>query len=357
MSYPPPTGSHAVAGKQEWVGIVVAAQANFYQVRLEGSSPREVLCTRRARLKKIGQQVMVGDRVRIEEFDDREERGTIAEVFPRQSELQRPRIANANCILLLFALEEPALDAWQLSRFLVAAETTALTPCLALNKQDLVSRDRASQWQDRLKRWGYAPLFSSVATGCGLAELTEQLAGKITVVAGPSGAGKSSLIDRLIPHLNLRVGEVSGKLQRGRHTTRHVQLFELPGGGLIADSPGFNKPELHCEPTQLADYFPEARARLATQTCQFSDCLHRDEPNCAVRGDWERYEHYLQFLQEAIALQEVRARATDEESALKLKITRSGRQSYEPRLNRKKYRRRSRRTRNQNLQQHYDEEE
>jgi ribosome biogenesis GTPase len=358
VSHPPGTSLHPIdEGNQEGLGIVIAAQANFYQVRFEGSQRQEVLCTRRARLKKIGQQVMVGDRVRLEEIDPQEGRGAIAEVFPRKTELQRPRIANTDCILLLFALEEPSLDAWQLSRFLVAAESTALTPCVGLNKKDLISSDRQRSWQDRLKNWGYDPLFLSVATGCGLAELSEQLAGKITIVAGPSGAGKSSLIDRLIPELNLRVGKVSGKLQRGRHTTRHVQLFELPGGGLIADSPGFNKPDLHCEPTQLAHYFPEARSRLATQNCQFSDCLHRDEPHCVVRGDWERYEHYLQFLEEAIADGLARDRTTDEDSTLKLKITDSGEQSYEPRLDSKKYRRRSRRTQNQNLQQLYDEEE
>ncbi|MDY6784966.1 MAG: small ribosomal subunit biogenesis GTPase RsgA [Cyanobacteriota bacterium] len=357
MSSPYATEPHLNDGNQSDLGIVVAAQANFYQVRLEGSQQQDILCTRRARLKKIGQQVMVGDRVRVEEIDGKEGRGAIAEIFPRQTQLQRPRIANTNCILLLFPLEEPTLDPWQLSRFLIAAESTAIAPCVGLNKKDLISLDRASQWQERLNNWGYDPIFLSVAMGCGLAQLTQRLADNTTIVAGPSGAGKSSLIDRLIPDLQLRVGKVSGKLQRGRHTTRHVQLFELPGGGLIADSPGFNKPDINCDPTQLADYFPEARSRLATQNCQFSNCLHRDEPNCAVRGDWERYEHYLQFLEEAIARQEARDRTTDADSTLKMKISDSGRKSYEPRLDSKKYRRRSRRTRNQDLQQLYDEEE
>lgn len=350
----------------ERVGTVVAVQANFYQVRLDRGQPQAVLCTRRARLKKIGQNVMVGDRVRIEDLDERQpeddsnvsqQQGAIAEVFPRTTELKRPPIANADRILLVFALEEPTLDAWQLSRFLVTAESTALTPCVGLNKKDLISLERQQQWQERLKTWGYEPIFISVMANQGLDRLEAQLAGKMTIVAGPSGAGKSSLLNKLVPALDLRVGAVSGKLQRGRHTTRHVELFELPTGGLVADSPGFNKPNLECDPAQLAYYFPEARQRLAIQACQFSDCLHRDEPNCAVRGDWERYEHYLKFLEEAIARQEALQKTPDEESSLKLKIKGDGEQSYEPRLESKKYRRSSRRARTQNLQQMFDEEE
>jgi ribosome biogenesis GTPase / thiamine phosphate phosphatase len=174
------------------------------------------------------------------------------------------------------------------------------------------------------------------------------------VVAGPSGVGKSSLIDALIPNIKLRVGKVSGKLQRGRHTTRHVELFELPGGGLLADSPGFNQPDLDCIPSNLAQYFPEARARLKLQICQFSNCLHRDEPNCAVRGDWERYEHYLDFLDKAIARQAALQQQPNEESNLKLMTKRSGKSQYEPKLQAKKYRRTSRKVKNQNLQDIYD---
>ncbi|MBD2578545.1 small ribosomal subunit biogenesis GTPase RsgA [Oscillatoria sp. FACHB-1406] len=341
----------------EGIGRVVAVQANFYQVRLESEGGREILCTRRARLKKIGQNVMVGDRVRIEELEgSNAQAGAIAEVFLRQTELKRPPIANADRILLVFALAEPHLDPWQLSRFLVTAEATDLTPCLCLNKKDLISPQQQQQWQERLKTWGYEPILISVACDA-IEELETRLAGSTTIVAGPSGAGKSSLLNRLLPESELRVGAVSGKLLRGRHTTRHVQLFELPAGGFIADSPGFNKPSLECNPQELARYFPEARSRLALAQCQFGDCWHRNEPNCAVRGDWERYEHYLEFLSEAIAWQQSMQSSPDAESNLKLKIKSSGQERYEPRLETKKYRRSSRKTRTQNLQQMYDEEE
>ncbi|MGK7952115.1 MAG: small ribosomal subunit biogenesis GTPase RsgA [Xenococcaceae cyanobacterium] len=335
-------------------GTVVAVQANFYQVRLEQNTHQILLCTRRTRLKKIGQKVMVGDRVIIEEPDWLDGRGAISEVLPRKTELQRPSVANADQILLVFALEEPSLDPWQLSRFLIKAESTRLKLCLCLNKTDLISPDQQKQWQERLTQWGYDPIFISIVRDWGLDKLLNYLQQKITVVAGPSGVGKSSLINKLIPSIDLRVGKVSGKLQRGRHTTRHVELFELPSGGLLADSPGFNQPDLDCQPANLAWYFPEAKARLERGICQFSDCLHRDEPNCAVRGDWERYEYYRQFLEEAIAKQEALQQSPDEESSLKLKVKRSGKQQYEPKLESKKYRRRSRRERHQTLQELYE---
>ncbi len=357
-------GEEAKLDVELW-GTVIAVQANFYRVRLD-SLPKNkldrdlsdhlfLLCTRRTRLKKIGQTVMVGDRVLIEEPDWQDGRGAISSVLPRKTELQRPPVANADAILLIFALEEPILDPWQLSRFLIKAESTSLELCLCLNKCDLITDNQQQQWQQRLESWGYQPIFISVKQQLGISTLFTRLKQKITVVAGPSGVGKSSSIDTLIPKINLRVGEVSGKLQKGRHTTRHVELFELPGGGLLADSPGFDRPDLDCHPADLANYFPEAKQRLQHGNCQFSNCLHRDEPNCVVRGDWERYEYYRQFLEEAIARQAALQQRPDEESSLKLKVKCSGKNQYEPKLATKKYRRLSRREKHQSLQEIYSD--
>ena len=350
-------------------GIVLAVQANYYHVQLDAVQqpadssddialpaatcklpvPQMLLCTRRARLKKIGQRVMVGDRVEVVEADWDGGRGAIAQVLPRRSELDRPPVANADQLLLVFAMVEPTLDPHQLSHFLVKAETTQLQVCLCLNKSDLATADEREHWQKRLQQWGYAPFLISVHQTVGLMDLEAQLGDRITIVSGPSGVGKSSLINRLVPSSDLRVASVSGKLGRGRHTTRHVELFELPTGGLLADTPGFNQPDLDCAPEDLANYFPEARARLAVASCQFSNCLHKDEPNCVVRGDWERYEHYLHFLEESIVRQEALNKLSNSESILKRKSDRAGEQ-YEPKLETKKYRRPSRRVQQQTLQ-------
>ncbi|MEM1369557.1 MAG: small ribosomal subunit biogenesis GTPase RsgA [Cyanobacteria bacterium P01_H01_bin.15] len=346
--------SDSIRGQVTLWGTVVAVQANFYQVRLDNGivtithlSPELWLCTRRARLKKIGQQVMVGDRVRIEEPDWQNRRGAIAEVAERQSQMERPPIVNVDQVLLVFALAEPTLDPWQLSRFLVKAETVGLPLTLVLNKQDLMCATEIDAWRSRLQGWGYSPLFVSVDEAQGLEAVRDCLVDRITVLAGPSGVGKSSLIRRLLPHLeSVRVGRVSGKLGRGRHTTRHVELFELPDGGFLADSPGFNQPDLNCAPEVLIDCFPER----PTAPCEYADCWHQDEPNCGVRGGWERYAHYLQFLDVVIAAQTTRQDRPDEEASLKLKMGTSGTKEYEPKLATKKYRRTSRRRKHQDWQ-------
>ncbi|WP_414583727.1 small ribosomal subunit biogenesis GTPase RsgA [Scytonema sp. PCC 10023] len=361
------------------IGTVLAVQANFYRVQLdveigEMREMREMreqnppdpphplpapilLCTRRSRLKKIGQQVMVGDRVVVEEPDWAGGRGAIASVLPRQSQLDRPAIANVNQILLVFAVADPPLEPYQLSRFLVKAESTDIDVILCLNKCDLISKEQQAEIYHQLGNWGYQPIFISVGQGINIDEPADKLKDQITVIAGPSGVGKSSLINGLIPNANLRVGEISGKLARGRHTTRHVELFELPTGGLLADTPGFNQPDLDSPPEELASYFPEARQRLAVGSCRFSDCLHRDEPECIVRGEWERYQHYLDFLTEAIDRQTHQNQQADPESTLKVKSKGKGQTQYEPKLESKKYRRSSRRTQLQELQHLYQESE
>ncbi len=368
------TGENFAATGQ-LLGTVVAVQANFYRVQLDEEDgemremremgeqylpyPPLLLCTRRTRLKKIGQQVMVGDRVVVEEPDWAGGRGAIAEVLTRQSELDRPAIANVNQILLVFAVADPPLEPYQLSRFLIKAESTGLDVLLCLNKSDLISPPEQQKVSDRLLGWGYQPIFISVKNGINTDQAARYLSNKITVIAGPSGVGKSSLINSLIDSAKLRVGEVSGKLARGRHTTRHIELFELPSGGLLADTPGFNQPDMDCNPEELIRYFPEARKRLAVASCRFSDCLHRDEPECVVRGDWERYEHYLEFLDAAIAHETQLHQQADPESTMKLKSKSKGKgqSQYEPKLESKKYRRISRKTQLQDLQELYRDED
>lgn len=347
----------AAGTNQELWGTVVSVQANYYWVRLEqsrwkrGFPKSTLLCTRRARLKKVGQRVIVGDYVLVEEADWEGERGAIAAVKPRQTLLDRPPVANADQILLIFALAEPSLDAHQLTRFLVKAELTGLDICLCLNKRDLVESESQAGWHSRLSAWGYVPIMISVLQDKDWMPLTETLKGRISVVSGPSGVGKSSLINKLIPHVDLRISAVSGKLGRGRHTTRHVELFELPKGGLLADTPGFNQPDLSCGPEALSNCFPEIRDRLQNAQCRFTDCLHREEPGCVVRGDWERYQDYLELLEECIAESQKANDSPDPDAVFKVKVAEEGKVQREPRLQAKKYRRVSRRSRKQTLQE------
>ncbi len=346
-------------------GVVMAMQANYYDVQIrawgdgiapgETTLPSSLLCTRRARLKKIGQQIMVGDAVHLEALDWEGKRGAIAAVLPRQTVLDRPPIANADHILLVFALAEPDLDPQQLSRFLVKAESAGLRVSLCLNKQDLVTADTCQYWQDRLAQWGYRSTAISLRTETVPGQLGDLLRNRTTVVSGPSGVGKSSLINRLIPQATLRTGAVSGKLGRGRHTTRHVELFELPGGGFLADTPGFNQPDLtQLAPTDLGQYFPEIRRRLAQQTCQFRDCLHQGEVGCAIGVDWLRYDIYRTLLKEAQAHQENRQHRPDPDAALKVKMGEKGQPQHEPRLQAKRYRRLSRRSQRQLMEEWRD---
>lgn len=351
------------------VGTVLATQANFYRVKLDDAPKITVgsnlsltptysnvlLCTRRARLKKVRQAVRVGDRVRVEEADWIDGRGAISAVLERKTELDRPPIANVDQIFLLFALAQPDLDPIQLSRFLVKAESTQMSVFLGLNKADLVSPSMTQQWCDRLKSWGYSPIVLSLTSNTDFEDVYARLQQHITVVSGPSGAGKSSLLNALIPSVDVPVGDVSGKLGRGRHTTRHVELFGLPNGGFLADTPGFNQPDIDVSPSELAQCFPEIRQRLAARTCQFSNCLHRDEPNCAVRGEWERYPYYLNFLEDAIAYQQNQQRRSDDESGYKVKIGESGEHRLEPKLESKRYRKPSRRSQRQQLQNLYSD--
>ncbi len=333
-------------------GTVVAVQANFYQVQLDARLgvpyPRErLLCTRRSRLKKLGQQVMVGDRVRVEEPDWAGNRGAIAAALPRRSVLDRPPVANADQILLVFAIEEPTLDPHQFSRFLVKAESTGLRILIALSKGDLVDEGQRLAWRQRLGDWGYPSYFLSLYQADEFEALLRSLRGQITIVAGPSGVGKSSLINRLVPDLALRVSAVSGKLGRGRHTTRHVELFELPQGGLLADTPGFNQPAFDCSPEALGQYFPEIRRQLVEQRCQFGNCLHQGEPNCAVLKDWERYADYRTVLAEVELQQQMRDRQGVVDTGLKEKNGSDGQVELEPKLAPKRFRRESRRSRRQ----------
>ena len=153
----------------------------------------------------------------------------------------------------------------------------------------------------RDRSWGYDCIPVSIHNSQGIDSLIERLRKtKLTVLAGPSGVGKTSLINHLIPTVSLPTSSVSKKLKRGTHTTRHVELFAIGNGSLLADTPGFNRPEIVCEPFDFAFLFPEFRTQLSNSQCKFRNCLHRDEPGCVIDKDLERYPFYRENLEEMI---------------------------------------------------------
>lgn len=294
-------------------GRVVALQANFCEVELDqpgAEGCRRLLCTRRTRLGKSGQQICVGDRVGVDGIDWPSGRGAVVSLEPRTSLLQRPAVANVSRVVVVASLAEPALDPLQLCRFLATAETTGQPVLAVLSKADLLPEAEVEQWCRRLAGWGYDARAISTASGRGLEELRRSLmaAEGIAVLCGPSGAGKSSLLNALCPELGLRVAAVSGRLQRGRHTTRHVELFPLGAAAapaLLADTPGFNRPELPPDPAALPALFPELRQRLAAASCRFRNCRHQGDPGCVAGIDWDRYALYGQCLREVEAAAEL----------------------------------------------------
>jgi ribosome biogenesis GTPase len=303
-------------------GRVVALEANFCRVDLDRPGPEgqhQLLCTRRTRLAKDGLSIAVGDRVDVEEIDWRERRAVIASRQPRRNLLPRPPVANVSRVVVVVSLKEPTPDPLQITRFLVNAEHLDLPVELVLSKADDLPPGWLDDWCGRLWEWGYHPVPVSTRDGTGLQALASRLRHPgITVLCGPSGVGKSSLLNALVPGLALRVAPVSGRLRRGRHTTRHVGLVALPGApdALVADTPGFNRPILPEHPAALARCFPELRDRMR-QPCRFLDCRHGGEAGCAVGADWPRQALYRQCLAEVEALAAERGMGRAKDTALR----------------------------------------
>ena len=293
-------------------GIVVALKANFLIVEIDYQDCNEnfsnkvskkikLLCTRRSKLDYKGFFIDVGDNVLVESIDYKNKRAVISEVDSRISFLKRPAVANVSLIAICISIDEPLFDPDQTSRFLITAELAKIKPIIILTKIDLIDKNDLNLYVKKLNLWGYESLAVSTKDYQGIDLLFERLKEtRLTVLAGPSGVGKTSLINNLIPSLSLRTASVSKKLKRGIHTTRHVELFEIGNGSLLADTPGFNRPEIVSNVSDFAALFPEFRSQLRYSKCKFRNCLHRDEPGCAINKDFERYSFYRQNLEEMI---------------------------------------------------------
>ncbi|MDF2668144.1 MAG: GTPase RsgA [Paenibacillus sp.] len=291
------------------VGLIVKALSGYYYVQPEELNGATVQCRARGIFKKKGISPLVGDRVLYERTENGE--GMVDEIMPRSTELIRPPIANVNLAVLLFSTTEPSLNLQLLDKFLVHTERAGLESIIVLTKLDLLAESHDTAVTDDLnliqakqlyENIGYKVIITSSKTGEGLEEVRTALYDRISVFSGQSGVGKSSLLNELVPGLKLETNIISMKLGRGKHTTRHVELFPMEGGGFIADTPGFSQLDfLHLEPEELSACFAEMRGYSAG--CKFRSCLHQHEPDCMVLSALEqgkiassRYEHYLSFL-------------------------------------------------------------
>lgn len=288
-------------------GLIVKALSGYYYVQPlaeEGPQAETVQCRARGIFKKKGVSPLVGDKVRYMLTENGE--GTVDEIFPRFSELIRPPIANVETAILVFSVREPALNLQLLDKFLVHIEHAGLDPVICLSKEDLLGAstgDKAllAQAKEMYETIGYEVIGTSAVSGSGRERLRKLLAGRISVFAGQSGVGKSSLLNSIIPGLHLETNRISAKLGRGKHTTRHVELIPLEGGGFVADTPGFSQLDfLELGVEELGSCFREFR-EYADQ-CKFRGCIHLHEPGCKVieakesgRIATSRYEHYVQF--------------------------------------------------------------
>ena len=293
-------------------GIVVALKANFLIVEIDYKDFKDdlldqfyekirLLCTRRSKLDYQGLFIDVGDIVCVESIDYKNKKAVISEVEPRKSFLKRPAVANVTLVSICISVDEPLFDMEQTSRFLLTAECANIEPLIILTKIDLITKNDLILYINKFKSWGYDCIPVSIHNSQGIDSLIERFRKtKLTVLAGPSGVGKTSLINHLIPTVSLPTSSVSKKLKRGTHTTRHVELFAIGNGSLLADTPGFNRPEIVCEPSDFAYLFPEFRTQLSNSQCKFRNCLHRDEPGCVIDKDLERYSFYRENLEEMI---------------------------------------------------------
>ena len=254
-----------------------------------------------SRGKNKEQGILIGDHVEIETAGDK---SMIEKVLPRRNELDRPTLANVDQLILVFAYSQPALQRELLDKMLLQAEIHQIVPIIILQKSDLNDREEVDRSMADYHLAGYTVLQTSALQDKGIQELRQLLQGRISVFAGPSGVGKSSLLNCLYPNWKLEIGEISQKSQRGKHTTRHAELYGRLEDGLIADTPGFYHLDLPLvEPRLLASYFPEMRPALGQ--CRFVSCVHDKEPDCAVKQLLaegkiapDRYATYLKFLAE-----------------------------------------------------------
>ena len=278
-------------------GKIIKGIAGFYYIYAENDEIYE--CKAKGIFRKDNRKPLVGDNVEIEVLDEQEKEGSVTAILPRKNSLIRPAVANVDQAFVIFAMENPKPNFMLLDRFLIMMEKENVPAVICFNKKDLATEEELEFLYETYKSCGYQVILSSTFNGEGLEEIREILKGKTTVVAGPSGVGKSSITNALQENVQMETGEISKKLKRGKHTTRHSQVIPVGKDTYLMDTPGFSSLYLtDIEEQELKDYFPEFREY--EDQCRFQGCRHIHEPGCAVKEALNnhkisslRYEDYL----------------------------------------------------------------
>lgn len=283
-------------------GKIIKGIAGFYYVNVVEFGVYE--CKAKGIFRKEKQKPLVGDNVEIEVLDEETMTGNITALLPRKNELIRPAVANIDQALVVFAVTRPSPHFNLLDRFLVMMERQDIPVVLCFNKEDIAEDEQVEKLRSVYEGCGYPCVFTSALEERNIEKIKELLKGKTTVIAGPSGVGKSSLINILNPDAKMETGDISSKIERGKHTTRHSELFTIAQDSYIMDTPGFSSLYVNdFEKEELKYYFPEFDSYEGT--CRFLGCDHVHEPDCAVKAAVEageiheiRYKDYLEMYEE-----------------------------------------------------------
>ena len=280
-------------------GRIIRSLSGFYEVQ----TPAGVItCRGRGSLRRSGESPLTGD---IVEISVEKDKGMVETICPRKNRFIRPAVANVDALVVFAANVNPVTEPFLIDRVAAIAKDQDVDVYICINKCDL---DPATDLVRIYKNAGFPVILASAETGEGVEELRNLIQGKLTAFTGNTGVGKSSMLNALCPTLSLATGEVSEKLGRGRHTTRHVELFCLGADTFVADTPGFSSFDTEQMDVllkeNLQDTFPDFAPYIGD--CQFHDCTHRKEPNCSIRKAVEegkiektRYESYLRLYEKA----------------------------------------------------------
>ena len=285
-------------------GLIVKGIGGFYYV----DTGSEIIEAKgRGIFKKDGITLAVGDRVELEIIDEAEKKGVINSIYPRKNQFIRPPIVNVDTFVVVFAASKPKPNLVLVDKFLVMAEMHGVEAIICINKRDLVSPEILGEYKAIYENI-YPVIAVSARTGEGMDELKNALSAKTAALAGPSGVGKSTIINALVPHANMETGSISEKTKRGKHTTRHAEIFKAEGGGRIFDTPGFTSFEImEADEESLMHYYPDIERY--SDGCFYDNCRHLKEPQCAVREAVNKGKiHRLRYESYAANMEEIKNR-------------------------------------------------